>query len=196
MHRRYLAALLVLSGFCGLSYELIWVRMLSLSFGSTTLSFSTVIAVFLGGLALGSWLCGRSPRALASPVKTYAYLELATGVIGLILYPVLRALPELFSHVDPGPGAGGLLMRLFVAILVLLPPTLLMGATLPVACAACTPSCVARTTATAIRWSCAAIQRWAWRALPNAPATAPCSSPTRWVRVFSNPARCWDSCRG
>lgn len=137
MHRRYLAALLVLSGFCGLSYELIWVRMLSLSFGSTTLSFSTVIAVFLGGLALGSWLCGRSPRALASPVKTYAYLELATGVIGLLLYPVLRALPELFSHVDPGPGAGGLLMRLFVAILVLLPPTLLMGATLPVACAAC-----------------------------------------------------------
>lgn len=137
MHRRYLAALLILSGFCGLSYELIWVRMLSLSFGSTTLSFSTVIAVFLGGLALGSWLCGRSPRALASPVKTYAYLELATGVIGLLLYPVLRALPELFSHVDPGPGAGGLLMRLFVAILVLLPPTLLMGATLPVACAAC-----------------------------------------------------------
>lgn len=137
MHRRYLAALLVLSGFCGLSYELIWVRMLSLSFGSTTLSFSTVIAVFLGGLALGSWLCGRSPRALASPVKTYAYLELATGIIGLLLYPVLRALPELFSHVDPGPGAGGLLMRLFVAILVLLPPTLLMGATLPVACAAC-----------------------------------------------------------
>lgn len=137
MHRRYLAALLVLSGFCGLSYELIWVRMLSLSFGSTTLSFSTVIAVFLGGLALGSWLCGRSARALASPVKAYAYLELATGVIGLLLYPVLRALPELFSHVDPGPGAGGLLVRLLVAILVLLPPTLLMGATLPVACAAC-----------------------------------------------------------
>lgn len=137
MHRRYLAALLVLSGFCGLAYELVWVRMLALSFGSTTLSFSTVIAVFLGGLALGSWLCGRSPRALADPVRTYALLEIATGVIGLALFPVLRALPEAFSYIDPGVGAAGLLARLGVSIVVLLPPTLLMGATLPVACAAC-----------------------------------------------------------
>lgn len=137
MHRRYLAALLVLSGFCGLAYELIWVRMLSLSFGSTTLSFSTVIAVFLGGLALGSWLCGRSKRALANPVRTYAWLEIATGVIGLALFPVLLHLPEIFSYIDPGAGAGGLLTRLIVSMLVLLPPTLLMGATLPVACAAC-----------------------------------------------------------
>lgn len=137
MHRRYLAALLVLSGFCGLAYELIWVRMLSLSFGSTTLSFSTVIAVFLGGLALGSWLCGRSKRALANPVRTYAILEIATGVIGLALYPVLRALPEAFSYVDPGVAATGAFVRGLTACLVLAPPTLLMGATLPVACAAC-----------------------------------------------------------
>ncbi len=132
MRNKFLLACLLLSGFAGLSYELLWVRLLALSFGSTSLSFSTVLAVFFGGLAIGSWLSGRRAARLERPARVYAWIEIGTGVLGLALYPVLTHLDGVFALIDPGEGLAGALVRLLVAAPILIGPTLLMGATLPV----------------------------------------------------------------
>lgn len=131
MTRRWMLALLIFSGFAGLSYELLWVRLLTFSLGSTTASFSVVLAVFFGGLAAGSRWAGKRSLVVKAPLRAYALLELATGGLGLLLYPVLVSLGPLIARVDPGVGAPALLFRLVVAAVVLLPPTFLMGATLP-----------------------------------------------------------------
>lgn len=131
MKRHYLLGLLLLSGFAGLAYELLWVRMLTWSMGSTTMSFSTVLAVFFAGLALGSRWAGSRVPTTTHPVRRYALLELGTGLFGLISYPLMSQLGAVFAWLDPGAGPGAVLLRLGVSALVLLPPTFLMGATLP-----------------------------------------------------------------
>lgn len=136
MRRRFLLALLVLSGLSGLAYELIWVRLLTASMGSTTLSFSTVLAVYFGGLAIGSrWAGTRLSRARA-PLRTYGVLETLTGVLGVVLYPLMTSLGTLFAAIDPGHSGGGLVLRVAVSAVLLLPPTFVMGATLPYVCLA------------------------------------------------------------
>lgn len=136
MRRRFLLPLLVLSGFAGLAYELLWVRMLALAMGSTTASFSTVLAVFFGGLALGSWWAGKRVLSATRPVAAYAAIELLTGLLALGLLPLMKNLGGLFALLDPGPGPAGVLVRVVVAALLLLPPTFLMGASLPFVCLA------------------------------------------------------------
>lgn len=132
MRNLHLLACLVLSGFAGLAYELLWVRLLALGFGSTTLSFSTVLAVFFGGLALGAWVGGRVASRLRRPVRAYALVEVATGVLALVLYPAIAHIGSVFAFIDPGPGIAGGLVRAALAGPLLLGPTVLMGATLPI----------------------------------------------------------------
>ncbi|MFQ5656673.1 MAG: fused MFS/spermidine synthase, partial [Candidatus Methylomirabilales bacterium] len=108
---------------------------LTLEFGSTTLAVSTVLTVFMGGLALGSWLAGRWVDRFVNPLTRYGAIEL-----GLALYVFLT--PPLFRYVLPLFGLVGAkvgnniwaisLLRFLVAAGLLLPPTMLMGATLPV----------------------------------------------------------------
>ena len=76
--RRLLAPLLVLfalSGAAGLIYQVIWSRMLTTVFGSTTASVTTVLACFMAGLALGSWAIGRWADRISRPLLVYALLE-------------------------------------------------------------------------------------------------------------------------
>lgn len=136
MRYRFLFGCLVLSGFCGLAFELLWIRLLSFTFGSTTLSFSTVLAVFFGGVALGAWLVGKRAAGLARPVRAYALIEILIGLFGLALYPVMSHLDLIFVSIDPGSGWMGAGARLAVAAPLLIVPTFLMGATLPIACSA------------------------------------------------------------
>lgn len=131
MIRRWVLPLLILSGFAGLSYELLWVRLLALHLGSTTVSFSVVLGVFFGGLAAGSRWAGKRSLSVTRPLRAYAVLEALTGVLGLLLYPVLTHLAPLVAKLDPGTGVPALLFRLGVSIVMLTPPTFLMGATLP-----------------------------------------------------------------
>ncbi|MCA1603383.1 MAG: fused MFS/spermidine synthase, partial [Acidobacteria bacterium] len=129
----------VLSGATGLIYEVLWARMLGLVFGATTLAVSTVLAAFMGGLALGSALAGRFAARIRRPIRAYGLIE-----IGIALYAI--AVPFLFSWVDniyaliwqqlqPGPFAFSV-WRFALSSLMLLVPTTLMGATLPVLSAA------------------------------------------------------------
>src|SRR5512132_3066456 len=83
----------VLSGATGLIYEVLWARMLGLVFGATTLAVSTVLAAFMGGLALGSALAGRLASRIKRPFRAYGLLELGIAVYAL-------AVPFLFSLVD------------------------------------------------------------------------------------------------
>lgn len=136
---RLVAACFVLSGATGLIYEVLWARMLGLVFGATTLAVSTVLAAFMGGLALGSALAGRRGAAVKRPVRAYGLLE-----IGIALYAL--AVPFLFTFVDnlyaiiwqnfhPGFFAFSL-WRFLLSCVMLLIPTTLMGATLPLLSAA------------------------------------------------------------
>ena len=131
---RLVAACFFLSGATGLIYEVLWARILGLVFGATTLAVSTVLAAFMGGLALGSALAGRTGARVRRPVRAYGLLE-----IGIALYAL--AVPFLFSLVDnlyaivwqhfhPGFFVFGL-WRFLLSCLMLLVPTTLMGATLP-----------------------------------------------------------------
>ena len=136
---RIVAFCFVLSGATGLIYEVLWMRMLGLVFGATTLAVSTVLVAFMGGLALGSALAGRLGSRIQHPLRVYGFFE-----IGIALYAL--AVPLLFSLTDDAyvfiwQNFGGSflvfsLLRFVLSSLVLLIPTTLMGATLPVLSAA------------------------------------------------------------
>src|SRR5262245_53561853 len=72
-----------LSGASGLVLEVVWTRELTLVFGSTTLAISTVLSVFMGGLALGSWLMGRLADRVADRLRAYALAEAGVGLYAL-----------------------------------------------------------------------------------------------------------------
>jgi len=136
---KLIAVCFVLSGATGLIYEVLWARMLGLVFGATTVAISAVLAAFMGGLALGSALAARFATRLKRPVRVYALIEIAMGLYAL-------AVPVLFSGIDRvyavvwqqfHPGfLGFAISRFALATIVLLIPTALMGATLPVLVAA------------------------------------------------------------
>ena len=76
----------VFSGATGLIYEVLWARMLGLVFGATTLAVSTVLAAFMGGLALGSALAGKFSSRVKRPLRAYGLVEIGIAVyaIGLV----------------------------------------------------------------------------------------------------------------
>jgi spermidine synthase len=131
--RRYLPALLLLfvgSGCAALIYEVVWFQLLQLTIGSSAVSLGVLLGTFMGGMCLGSWLLPRYISAAHHPLKVYAYLELGIGPIGLLVLFGMPALTSVYTAVA-GTGIVGILLRGLAAALCLLPPTLLMGATLP-----------------------------------------------------------------
>ena len=123
-----------LSGASGLLFEVLWTRELGLIFGSTTLAMSTVLSVFMGGLALGSYLCGRAVKRIQRPLRAYALVEAGVGLYALSVPLTLSYYPALNSLMwrvvgDHYPVLS--LLRFLATALLLLLPTTLMGATLP-----------------------------------------------------------------
>ena len=128
--------LFFLSGISGLIYETVWFRMLIRVFGTTLEATSTILAVFMGGLALGAWLAGKKADSIKNPLKTYAWIELFVGVLAIAATSAMTGLPALIAGLLPdGAGisaeAARELTRICVTAAALLPPTILMGATLP-----------------------------------------------------------------
>lgn len=124
--------LFTLSGFCALVYQILWVRWLGLLLGSFATAVALVVSTFMGGMAIGSAVMGRliSRRTPASALATYGILEaVLTGLAALSPFllasssPLFPALAAATAH----PAA-----RTLVCVLILLPPTFLMGGTLPV----------------------------------------------------------------
>ena len=131
--RRFLPVLFVLfvgSGCAALIYEVVWLQILQLVIGSTAVSLGVLLGTFMGGMCAGSLLLPRLVSARRHPLRVYALLELGVGAVGLL---VLFGMPHV-EHVYAryaGHGPPGVLLRGAVAGVCLLPPTLLMGATLP-----------------------------------------------------------------
>ncbi|MFN2571419.1 MAG: fused MFS/spermidine synthase [Gemmatimonadales bacterium] len=127
--------LFFLSGATGLVYELLWVRVLYQSFGSTIQSVTTVVAAYMGGLGIGAWLLGRVADRSSRPAALYGRLEIAIGVFGILSPLVLGFAHWVYIGTAGALGLGGMpsvALRFGLAALVLLIPTTLMGGTLPV----------------------------------------------------------------
>ncbi len=124
-----------LSGSAGLIYEVVWTRMLTQIFGNTTYAIATVLAAFMAGLAVGSYLFGRIADRGKNDFLLYGLLEAGVGIYGLVvpwLFDAGRRLYiPLFHLNDAYPMVFNLLLFLLSFVLLVL-PTLLMGATLPV----------------------------------------------------------------
>lgn len=125
----------VLSGATGLIYEVLWARMLGLVFGATTLAVSTVLAAFMGGLALGSALAGKLAQRIKKPLRVYGLIEIGVAIYALLVPLLFRLVDHVYvliwQQLHPGYFTFSL-WRFLLSGLVLLAPTTLMGATLPV----------------------------------------------------------------
>src|SRR5438270_4432464 len=129
----------VLSGATGLIYEVLWARTLGLVFGATTFAISAVLAAFMGGLALGSAWAGRLAARIKRPLRAYGFIEIGVAAYALAVPLLFRSVDYLYAfiweHTHPGFYTFNL-WRFLLSCLVLLVPTTLMGATLPVLSAA------------------------------------------------------------
>lgn len=123
-------ALFVGSGAAALIYQVVWFQMLSLVIGSSTVSLGVLLGTFMGGMCLGSLLLPRLVSAVHHPLKVYGLMELAIGAIGLLVLAIVPLISGLYTA-WAGTGAFSMVLRSIVAAVCLLPPTLLMGATLP-----------------------------------------------------------------
>jgi spermidine synthase len=130
----FLPVLLVLffgSGCAALIYEVIWYQMLELAIGSTTISVGVLLAAFMGGLCIGSIGLPRL-RTQMHPLKMYALIEAGIAVFGLLVWLGIPLIDRLYIAAN-GLGLPNMLLRALVAAICLLPPTALMGASLPAA---------------------------------------------------------------
>jgi spermidine synthase len=133
--RWLLLLLFTLSGISGLIYQVIWARQLTLVFGATSPAITTVLTSFMLGLALGSYGAGRSAGRWGNPLRAYACIELGIGAYGLV-FPFLLDLLKLaylplFQVLIEAPLMLGM-VRFVLVVVLLLSPTVLMGASLPV----------------------------------------------------------------
>lgn len=126
--------LFLATGSCGLIYQVVWQRYLLNVFGSTIYSISTVLAAFMGGLALGSALMGMFSNRVKRPLAMYGILEIVIGLSALSVPLLLRSLDPIFiwMYRDFSSDFTTLSLCRFVFIFfILLIPTTMMGATLP-----------------------------------------------------------------
>ena len=126
---------LLLSGSCGLIYEIVWMKMLTLVIGNTVFAITTVLTAFMGGLALGSYLAGRLEGRIKQPLKIYGLLEGGIGVYALLLPLLIAGTEPFFRFVYQNIGTSFYafsLLRFVICGILLLVPTILMGATLPI----------------------------------------------------------------
>jgi spermidine synthase len=126
----WLLLLLAAIGCAALIYEIVWFQLLQLVIGSSAVSLGLLLAAYMGGLCLGSAALPRLVSAQKHPLRVYAFLELGIAVFGII---ALFGVP-LVSHIyvaGATSGLVGLVARGVVAAACLLPPTVLMGGSLP-----------------------------------------------------------------
>jgi len=130
--RRLFVLLYAASGAAALVYEVTWTRMLTLQLGHTVAAASTVLAAFMGGLALGAWIAG---QRRFTTLRTYALLEITVAVAALALPIALSAsAPALaWAYADGGAPARFTLVRVAISLALLVVPAAAMGATFPIA---------------------------------------------------------------
>jgi spermidine synthase len=126
--------LFFLSGASGLVYQVIWIRLLSRIFGTTTFAVSALLAAFMAGLGLGSFLASRYVRRIHRPLRWFGALEVGVGLYALALNALIPGAERLFLGLIGGLDlalSGENVAKVLLSFLLLLLPTTLMGASLP-----------------------------------------------------------------
>jgi predicted membrane-bound spermidine synthase len=134
LKRRAYLLIFILSGFCGLIYESIWTHYLKLFLGHAAYAQTLVLAIFMGGMAVGSWLASRLTPRWSRPLLAYAIVEVLIGLMALVFHRVFVGLTD-WSYDTVIPALGGpLAIELWkwgLAALLILPQSVLLGATFP-----------------------------------------------------------------
>ena len=126
--------LFFLSGACGLSYQVIWVRMFEQIFGNTLYSVSTVLTAFMAGLALGSYLSGKYWSQRIDSLRLFAGAETVIGMAGFLMPLAILLLSAVYSWLYRSFAPSFELLtavRFLLSVIVLAVPCTMMGATLP-----------------------------------------------------------------
>src|SRR5262249_25401462 len=121
-------------GAAGLIHEVVWARLLARVFGASSLAVATVLAAYMGGLALGSWWIGARLHRIADRRRAYALLEIGIGGSALLVPVLLWLVEPLYGALWRRFGfsfAAFTALRFAIAFGLLVGPTVLMGATLP-----------------------------------------------------------------
>src|SRR5512143_310947 len=124
-----------LSGAGALIYEVLWVRYLSLIFGGSHLAVTTVLSVFMGGLALGSYTIGKRAGNYRKLLRLYGFLELGIAASALVFVALMRFYPVIYvplAQISDSSPIYLSFIRITFAAVALIVPTTLMGGTLPV----------------------------------------------------------------
>ena len=131
---RGLLLLFFLSGFSALVYEVVWARMLGLVFGTTVYAWATVLAAYMGGMGLGAVIGGRFADKYSRPLGLFALCEAGIGLFGAASPAILHGVQWIFLAMQPalaGSEALQIVGRIALCAGVLVIPTMLMGASLP-----------------------------------------------------------------
>jgi spermidine synthase len=132
-HQRFLPLLVLLfigSGCAALIYEIVWFQLLSLIIGSSAVSMGVLLGTFMGGMCIGSLLLSKYISRAEHPLRVYAMLEAAIAVFGLLVLWGMPFVGGLYLKIAVH-GMTGIFLRGVICAICLLPPTILMGATLP-----------------------------------------------------------------
>jgi spermidine synthase len=124
-------AVFAVGGGWALVHEIVWFQLLQLSLGSSAVSLAVLLGTFMGGLGFGSFIAPKVAAAGRHPLAVYAALEAGIAVCGAGLLWAAPTLGSLYAESLPA-GYLGIVIRGLVAAICLLPPTVLMGATMPV----------------------------------------------------------------
>jgi len=134
MNKQILLILFGVSGMTALIYEIIWIRPLSLVFGTTTYAITTIVASFILGLAVGSWLSGRFTDRLKNPLKIFALIQIVIGFFGILLLPVFNIMPNTYLdlyHLTYPNQSLFMFAQILMSMAMITIPATLMGTTLP-----------------------------------------------------------------
>jgi len=132
--RRAFFAIFAMSGFSGLIYESIWTHYLKLFLGHAAYAQTLVLAIFMGGMAVGSGLAGRRSARTRNLLAAYAAVEAVVGVAALVFHPIfVLAVEGSYASVLPRLGSGVAVdaYKWGLAALLILPQSVLLGATFP-----------------------------------------------------------------
>jgi len=131
--RPFLPILLLLfvgSGCAALIYEVVWFQLLQLAIGSTAISLGVLLGTYMGGMCVGSLLLSKFVSLRKHPVRVFALIECGIGVFGILVLWTIPFLDNVYAAIASHGMQGPALRAVFAAI-CLIPPTLLMGASLP-----------------------------------------------------------------
>ena len=133
-YRKPISALVLTSGLAALSWEVLWQIKAALALGVSAWGTALTLAITMGGMSAGALAMGTAlrHRSVARPLRFYAYLEIVIALCGLLLIPGFRLVESIDTSFYAANPSGGIWMHMTGIALMLCPPAMAMGATMPV----------------------------------------------------------------